>query len=366
MEQEFQALSQQEKNETNLLELICRLWLRRKMIYKVCCIAIMVGLVIVFSLPKEYTVTVTLSPESGKTGSNNLAGAAALLGLGNVGSTTEGDALNIILFPDILASDPFALELYNMPISLIDNKESIPLNEYIENRHKVWWIYILELPRKAMRWGATLFEDEQLEDGYLNPFRLTKSEWLKLELIKDAMSAQIDKNTGVTTISVTLQDAVVAATVADSVIMKLQNYITSYRTKKAAEDCAYLEKLYKERQQEYYQAQQEYAVYVDENKNLYTQKSRVEGERLQNEMNLAYQMYNQMATQLQLARAKIQEAKPVFAVVNPATVPVKPSSPRKALILLGIFFVTAVGVFAWILFGEDIWNELKLIIKIKN
>ena len=173
------------------------------------------------------------------------------------------------------------------------------------------------------------------------------------------MSANVDKKTGVTTLTVTLQDPLVAATVADSVVCKLQDYVTDYRTRKAIDDCAYWEKLYRERQSEYYAAQQAYATYVDENKGLYTQKSKVEGERLQNDMNLAYQVYSQTAQQLQLTRGKIQEAKPVFAVVNPATVPVKASSPKKLMILVGFVFLAFCGTAGWILFGEDAWKKMR-------
>ena len=157
-----------------------------------------------------------------------------------------------------------------------------------------------------------------------------------------------------------------ASIVADSVVRKLQDYITAYRTKKAIEDCAYWEKLYHERQSEYYAAQQVYARYVDENKSLYTEKSKVEGSRLQNDMNLAYQVYNQMAQQLQLAQGKIQEAKPVFAVVNPATVPVKPAGPRKLVILVGFLFLFFCAESAWILFGEEAWKKLRASLKESN
>ena len=188
----------------------------------------------------------------------------------------------------------------------------------------------------------------------------------KLEAIKKSMSANVDKKTGVTTLTVTLQDPLVAATVADSVVSKLQDYVTDYRTRKAIDDCAYWEKLYRERQSEYYAAQQAYATYVDENKGLYTQKSKVEGERLQNDMNLAYQVYNQMAQQLQLAQGKIQEAKPVFAVVNPATVPVKPAGPRKLVILVGFLFLFFCAESAWVLFGEEAWKKMRASLKESN
>lgn len=352
---------QTEEQEIDLLELAKKLWLRRKAFYKVCGIAVIVALVVAFSLPKEYTVTVTLSPESGESGTGSLGGLASMMGM-SLGSGRSADALNITLFPDILSSNPFALELYEMPVPLEDGETTtqMPLNEYIVSQRQPWWGWIMGLPGKAIGGILSLFKDEEDgEEHILDPFRLTLAETVRLGAIKRAMSATVDKKTGVTTITVTLQDPLVTATVADSVVCKLQDYVTDYRTRKAIDDCAYWEKLYKERQDEYYKAQQKYATYVDENKGLYTQKSKMEGDRLQNDMQLAYQVYSQTAQQLQLVRGKIQEAKPVFAVVNPATVPIKASSPRKLVILVGVVFLAFCVTAGWILFGEDAWKNLK-------
>lgn len=351
----------QVEQEIDLLELAKKLWVRRKMFYKALGGALIVGLVIAFSIPKEYSVTVTLAPESIRRTSSSLASMASMMGLSDFTGSGDRDALNILLFPDILASNPFALELYDMPVKPVESDTVITLNEYMGAAKRPWWSSAMGLPGKMIGGITSLFsanEDEQKIDT-LNPFKLTRVENGRIGAIKNAMVADVDKKTGFTSITVTMQDAVVAATVADSVVVKLQKYVTAYRTKKAAVDCGYWEKLYKEKQKEYYEAQQRYANYVDENKSLFTQRSKIEGERLQNEMNLAYQMYNQMATQLQMAQGKLQEAKPVFAVVQPATVPLKPSAPRKMVILVGCLFLAFVGTAGWILFGEDMWKKLK-------
>lgn len=350
-----------EEQEIDLLALAKKLWERKKFFYKTLGCALVIGLVIAFSIPKEYSVTVTLAPESIRRTSSSLASMAAMVGLGDLTASTERDALNILLFPDILASNPFALELYDMPVKPTESDTVMALNKYISAAKRPWWSSVMGLPGKMIGGITSLFsskEDATKVDS-LNPFRLTKAESGKIGAIKKAMEANVDKKTGITTITVTMQDAVVAATVADSVVVKLQDYVTEYRTKKAAIDCEYWEKLYQEKQKEYYEAQQRFANYVDENKNLFTQRSKIEGDRLQNEMNLAFQMYNQMATQLQMAQGKLQEAKPVFAVVQPATVPLLPSAPRKLVILIGCLFLAFVGTAGWILFGEDVWNKLK-------
>ena len=164
-------------------------------------------------------------------------------------------------------------------------------------------------------------------------------------------------------VSATFQDPEVAAIVADSTVAKLQEYIIDYRTRKAQEDCNYLDKLCKERKEEYHKAQQAYADFMDTNRNVILQRTQAEGTRLQNDMSIAFQIYSQVETQLQVARAKVQEAKPVFAIVEPATVPLSPSSPNKKVLVLIFIFLGFVGSSSWILFGKNIWKNLKNINK---
>lgn len=74
---------------------------------------------------------------------------------------------------------------------------------------------------------------------------LSEEEAGKLQSLRQSVLADVDKKTAITTLTVTLQDPKVTATVADSVVSKLQQYIIAYRTRKAKEDCRYLEQLYR-------------------------------------------------------------------------------------------------------------------------
>lgn len=348
-----------EEQEIDLLELFGKLWKRKKSIGKAVGYGALIGLVMAFSMPREYTVTVTLSPESGTSSSSSLMGMASMLGLGNISMSNE-DALNVSLFPDIMASTPFALELYGMQVRPENSDTTLALHRFMEGQSRSWFGYLFALPGMAVGGVMSLFGDmEETTREIPDPFHLTREEEKSLMDIKEMMSAEADKTTGITTISVTLQDPVVAAVVADSVVHKLQAYITAYRTKKATEDFNYQEKLYETSKEEYYRIQREYAAFQDRNQLVTLNAAKVEGERMETQLKLASQIYQQAATQLELLRAKIQEDKPVFAVVEPATVPLKPSAPRKALILVGFMFLAFVGSAAWILFGKDLWTDIK-------
>ena len=219
----------------------------------------------------------------------------------------------------------------------------------------------MSLPFKAISGIISLFksDEEAGTSNGINPFQLTLEQSQIVAGLKQMIVASVDKKTGVTTVSVTMQDPLVAAMLTDTVIVKLKEHITKYRVSKAEDDCKYWEQLNDQRRDEYHAKQKLYANYVDANKNVILQSVRIEQERLQNEMNLAYQVYSNVATQLQMAKAKVQEAKPVFAVVEPASVPLRPSGTSRKMILVGIVFLAVAGAAAWILFGQDLWKNLK-------
>lgn len=335
----------------------------RKTLYKAAGIGLIIGIVIALSTPKQYTVSVTLSPEvnGGNSGSSGLASMAASFLGANVG-TNGPDALNATLAPDIVSSTPFLLELLDSRVVSQDKKIDTTLTAYLEEEKSSWMGYVLKAPGMAIGGIKSLFhnEGEDTKDTIqAGTIELNEKDSKKLEGLRKQITAEVDKKTAITTLTVTLQDPKVTATMADTVVSKLQQYIIAYRTRKAKEDCEYLEKLYKERQQEYYDAQRHYAHYVDANSNMVFQSTMAERERLQNDMNLAYQVYCQVAQQLQVARAKVQEEKPVFAVVEPAVVPLQPSGTSKKVIVIGLVFLAIVFTGVWQLLGKPHWQQLK-------
>ena len=298
----------------------------------------------------------------GSTKGGGLSGLAASF-LGSGATMSDGtDALNASLSADIVSSTPFLLELSVMEIPASENKK-MTLNTYLDEESSPWWSYIIGLPSMVIGGVKSLFikEDEETisDRGNQGTIELSKKESQKIETLKKMIIASVDKKTSMTTVAVTLQNPKVAAVVADSVVGKLQEYIINYRTSKAKEDCIYLEKLFKERQQEYYTAQKKYADYLDSHDNIILQSVRTEQERLQSDMGLAYQMYSQVASQLQVARAKIQEEKPVFAVLEPAVVPLLPSGISKKIYVLAFVFLSVCIVISWNLFGKDFLSEFK-------
>ena len=351
-----------EEIEIDLMDLLRKVIGVRKKIYKAAGIGLIIGVIVAISIPKQYTVEVTLSPEMGNDKAGGLSGlAASFLGSGvTMGDGT--DALNASLSADIVSSTPFLLELSAMEIPVTKN-EVMTLNTYLDEETSPWWSYVIGFPGMVIGGVKSLFTEEDeiasFDKTSQGAIELSKQDSRKIATLKKVITASVDKKTSMTSVTATFQDPKIAAVVADSVVKKLQEYIIDYRTFKAKEDCIYLEKLFKERQQEYYIAQKKYADYLDSHDNLILQSVRAEQERLQNDMSLAYQVYSQVASQLQVARAKVQEEKPVFAVVEPAVVPLYPSgTSRKVYVLVFVFLSVCIVIF-WNLFGKDFLNKFK-------
>ena len=347
-----------EELEIDLMDLLRKVIGIRKKIYKAAGIGLIIGVIVAISIPKQYTVEVTLSPEMGNNKGGGLSGlAASFLGSGvSMGDGT--DALNASLSADIVSSTPFLLELSNMKVP-VSGSEEISLSSYLDEESSPWWS-----PGMVIGGVKSLFiedEDESIfsDKASQGTIELSKKESQKIESLKKKIVASVDKKTSMTSVTATFQDSKVAAVVADSVVKKLQEYIIDYRTSKSKEDCLYLEKLFKERQQEYYEAQRKYADYMDSHDNIILQSVRTEQERLQNDMSLAYQVYSQVAGQLQVARAKVQEEKPVFAVVEPAVVPLYPSGTSRKVYVLVFVFLSVCIVISWNLFGKDLLSKFK-------
>ena len=348
--------------EIDLMDLLRKVIGIRKKIYKAAGIGLVIGVIVAISIPKQYTVEVTLSPEMGNNKEGGLSGlAASFLGSGvTMGDGT--DALNASLSADIVSSTPFLLELSAMDIPVTKN-EVMTLNTYLDEETSPWWSYVIGFPGMVIGGVKSLFTEEDeiasFDKTSQGAIELSKKESKKIAALKKMITASVDKKTSMTSVTATFQDSKVAAVVADSVVKKLQEYIIDYRTSKSKEDCLYLEKLFKERQQEYYEAQRKYADYMDSHDNIILQSVRTEQERLQNDMSLAYQVYSQVAGQLQVARAKVQEEKPVFAVVEPAVVPLYPSgTSRKVYVLVFVFLSVCIVIF-WNLFGKDFLSKFK-------
>ena len=315
------------------------------------------GVIIAFSTPREYTSEVILAPElsSGGLGmTGNLADLASSFGV-DLGKKSSMDAIYPELYPDVFSSTDFILNLFDVPVRLKDDSNTRTYLHHIlvENKipfwqyPKVWIINMLKKPEVPGKGKSAK-----------DPYRLSKIDSEICKGIEMSMSCMIDKKTSEISISFTDQDPMVAAIMADTLQHRLQNYISEYRTKKARVDFEYYKKMAAESKQQYEKAQKAYASYADANTDLMLQSYRAKADQLENEMQLQYNVYNQMSAQMKAAEAKIQERTPAFTVIQNAYMPVKASNRRSMRAVIFLFLGILADV-AWVLVLRDLVRSWK-------
>ncbi len=348
-----------EEQSIDIMGLAAKIWDDRKMILRWCLIGVFVGLVVGFSIPKTYRVGAVLAPETQQRVGSGVSSIASMMG---VSLDNSMDAIDVDMYPDVVASTPFLFNLTGIEVKTRNGKVDTTLMSYIlDHQKKPWWDHILSAPGKVVKWTLNLISSpkENSADTVLNISNLPKNERKAIKYLKSEINVKVDKKTGKTALSLEMQDPLVAATVLEAVIENLKAYMSDYRTSKARQDVDNLSRICEERKQEYYKAQNAYAMLSDANKNVVLNSTRAEIQRAQQEANLAYQVYSQVATQLEGARIKVQQSKPVFVILEPVTVPLKKAAPSKAKLLIAFTFLAGCCAVAWVLFGKDFWKKIR-------
>lgn len=329
----------------------------KKLYYKVLSITFIVSAIITLSIPNYYNCTVKLAPEipGGNKGTSGLASLASSFGVNLGGASAGADAIMPNLYPDLMNSVAFRASLFPVKVQQEDGDTAMTYYDYLENHQRMpWW----SAGMKAVGNGISsvinsILGNEEETSDKVNPFRLTKEQMKIVEKMEEKVVCDVDNKTYVITINVADQDPLIAATLADSVQAHLQEFITDYRTRKARVDLAYNQKLFKEAQHRYEKARLKSAAYSDANRHAIFAEKQSEQTKLENEMQLQYRAYSQVAAQLQMAEAKVQEDTPAFTLLQPATVPVKKAGPSRLKLCLIFMIFAFIGTTLYFLYKED-------------
>ena len=349
------TLASSGEKEISFAGLIALIISKKKPILIWTCVSIVLGVVYALSLPKQYEASISMMPEL--SGAGRLGGLAAMVG---VSLDQSDDAYTTDVYPDIVQSIPFIVDLFDVPVQTTESDTTMTLRQYIINGQKrPWWSPIIKSlkPKKKPKGPVKKSTDEVVDPFYMNSL-----ETELYEGIAGCIATDVDLKTSLIKISVQLQDPLVCAQLCDTVAARLQEYIIDYRTAKARHDLDYALQINEEAEKQYYDAQAAFADYQDANQGLATYRATTTADRLENEMQLAFNLYNTTSQQVQSAQARVQEVTPIFAVVDPSTVPLEPEGPSRKLIVivftfLGFFISTCCCLYPYFL-GDSIKQAL--------
>jgi uncharacterized protein involved in exopolysaccharide biosynthesis len=350
---------QYDEDEIDLLELAKTIWSKRMFIVKVVALGAVIGVFAALLSPKEYKSTATLMPEysteSQGGASSLLRQYGGLLGVSGGSYASNSNAIRVDLYPNIVKSTNFQLKLMDQPFYFSDiNQEATLFDYYTElNSPGVLGIlaeYTLGLPGKIL--GAILPKKELMTTvpGEANEsmvLNLSKEEFEVISTLRQKITASLDDQSGIVSVSVTLPDNVAAAAVTEYTIKELTEYLTEYRTEKVLRDLTFVEEQLATAEARFEEAQLTLAEFRDSNQGMLSARAQTEEQRLNSEYQIAFNLYNGLTQQYEEAKLKVQEETPVFKTLEAVQVPLQDETSG-AMILIVFIMLSGIGSIGWI------------------
>lgn len=338
-----------EKDTIDLALIVRTLIEKRRKFYIMWPIVFVLSCIWVLPQPRYYRCEVSLAPEaSGEDMAGGLSTLASNFGI-NLGGGGS-DAIYPMLYPDLMESNSFIVSLFSIKVKTDDGSINTDYYTYLTKHQKKNW---LTQPFKdAKKAIVKLFSSKDKTSGgnrkEIDAFRLSERDYKLVESVKNKISCDVDKKTDVVTITVQDQDCLVSAILADSVKQRLQDFIIEYRTSKARLDLNHYEGLAAEAKKEYDASIAKYSDYCDANQDIILQASISERDKLEADMQLKYNTYNALCTQVEATKAKMQERTPAFTTLKTASVPIKPAGPKRMIFVAGMLLFSTFVMALWL------------------
>lgn len=345
------------KDSLEIKELFDTIKQNRRTLYTSALIAFFIGIFFVIFTPRLYKTQVSLLAES----SSNSAASGLLSSLGGLSGLDMGSligldmggsgsvALTPDLYPEVVKSTTFLIEILQQSIYLPKKDLTITVSDYLENYTKpnisAWGGFLLNLFNSKGEHNPI----QPKVEG--EPLSLSQNHIDLINALSDNIEIKVIKSGGGLTggeskiikVSVELQDPYVSALIAEKVIASLKEYIINYHTSKAKKDLIFIEARYNEAQTRYYDTQKVLADYDDSNINVILATAHTKRNKLATENSLASNLYKGLAQKLEQSKILVQDRTPVFTVIEPAKIPLRKSKPKTvftiiSLTLIGLFF----------------------------
>lgn len=290
-----------------------------------------IGVSLSFLLPKKYTSRAELLPEFSSSKFGSLGSLASLAGL-DAASSTESDALRPDLFPNILQSSPAILYLLRQPVTTDSGKSYKTLLSYYQFA------------------GESKPNSELLNLNLIDSlYKFKPADLGVISGLKKSITSSFEKKSGIIFVSVEMADPKVAAITLTHCINYLKQYVTEYRYGKKHNQVEFVQSQLKSSKDRMKRAQYALQKFKDSNRNLFLNTAKIDEQKLEEEYNLAFSVYNDLVNESEKLSIAEQEDKPVFQILEPPMIPISKSSPNRLFLGVGgaiaTFLIALVLVF---------------------
>ncbi|MDP2088748.1 MAG: Wzz/FepE/Etk N-terminal domain-containing protein [Flavobacteriaceae bacterium] len=346
------------EGEVDMISVVKTLWGGKRLILKSTLFFLFLGLIVALFSQKEFTSTSTIFPQTtdSKKIGGNLSGLAAMAGI-NLGSFGGDSGIPSTLYPQIITSTPFQRELFDAPLTIEGYESPITFEYYYQKIYKPGILgyikkYTIGLPRQLTKLikGKSAKDNNNISNNRL--YIITENDKELIERINDQITLIVNVKDGYITISASMPEALASAQLAEYAQNLLQKYIINFKIQKSANQLRFVEERFKEKENEFKLIQHKLASFRDRNQFINSSLTQSTLERLQSEYDLAFNVYSELAKQIETQQIQVKEDTPIFTILKPVSVPIEKSKPNRLFILFIYTFLGGISGIGWVFWRE--------------
>ena len=351
------------EDEIDLIELLKKIYIEKRFIIKSSIITAVVGVLFALIQPNQYTSSTTFIPQLStemKAGGSSLSGLASLAGI-NLGGVEGSSEFPPTLYPQVIESVPFRLKLLSSSVNI--NNDTKILSDYILSKKSFNLVgikkYTIGLPSLIV--GIFRTEDSA-KKSLSEIYNISKDDKLLFEHLENNLTLSVNDKEGFITMSFTDENKNVAAQITSFAQSMLQEKIIEFKIKSSKELLDFTIEQYDQKKYAFEALQDERAIFVDKNINISSSLYQNKLNRIESELSIAQSVVQQLATQVEQAKLKVNKDTPVFTTIKPVSVPYEKSAPSRTQIVIVFLFLGLIFSTGYVLIKDPlikILSELK-------
>ena len=338
----------QKDDEIDLIALLKTVFTARRFVLRTTTLFAVIGIVVALVSPVSYTASSTFMPQlSEGRSSSSLGGLASLAGI-NLSAVLGGQTQEISpsLYPQITKSIPYRLSLLNEPVGPNDMSMRAYILENASGPSVLSTIkkYTIGLP------GLLFSGSESVSDNSEASLLTIREEDKKLfEYLDGVLTIEVDEKEGLVSLHAELDDRLVAARLAQAATDLLQRNVIAFKSQSARNNLDFIERQFESKRQEFERIQDSIAIFKDQNLNITSTLYQNQLTRLESQFTVTSSVFQELAGQVEQAKIQVNKDTPIFTIIEPVSVPLERTKPKRSLIVVIWTFLGGVLAVGWAL-----------------
>ncbi len=353
-------MNDHKEDEIDLIALLKTVFVARRFVIRITILFSILGIVLALVSPVRYTASSMFMPQLSEGQSNtSLGGLASLAGI-NLTAIVGGQAQEIApsLYPQIAESSPYRMSLLETSVG----ESQMSFRDYVQIQEGEGSIVAL-IKKYTIGLKRLLFSSNNADtpkDNIL--FDISEEDRDLFEFLDQILSVEVDDQEGLVSISIELSDRKIAAQLAQAATDLLQTKIIAFKSQSARNNLQFIQSQFDAKRQEFEQIQDSIAMFKDQNLNITSSLYQNQLTRLESQFAVTSSVFQELAGQVEQAKIQVNKDTPIFMIIEPVSIPLKRSKPRRTMTVIIWTFLGGVIATGWILVkapAVQILEELK-------